>query len=239
MKRFESKSTESEWLSISDLMSVLMIVFLIISVFYMLQVKEDKVKIERIAIEYDEKQKALYTELYNEFKNDLENWNATIDSVKLSIRFLVPDDVQGGSPKIFFREGSSVISNYGRGVLNDFFPRFKEIIYSKEYRDEIEEIRIEGHTSSDWYGLSQNRAYYRNMKLSQDRTRNVLEYTLESVKNQDQKKWFREYLTSNGLSSSKIILDSLGNENFYASRRVEFRVKTKAEESILEIVRSQ
>ena len=82
MKRFESKSTESEWLSISDLMSVLMIVFLIISVFYMLQVKEDKNKIEEIAVEYDRTQKALYNELSNEFKNDLENWNASIDSEK-------------------------------------------------------------------------------------------------------------------------------------------------------------
>ncbi len=238
MKRFESKSSESEWLSISDLMSVLMIVFLIISVFYMLQVKDDKDRIEEIAITYREKQQDLYKELLNEFKDDLLEWNANIDSTKLSIQFLVPEDVKIGSPKIFFREGSSLISNYGRNVLDDFFPRFSAIIYSDNYRNDIEEIRIEGHTSSDWYGLSQNRAYYRNMKLSQDRTRNVLEYTLESVKNQDQKKWFREFLTSNGLSSSKVIKDSLGNENFYASRRVEFRVKTKAEEKILEIVNS-
>ena len=74
------------------------------------------------------------------------------------------------------------------------------------------------------------------MKLSQDRTRNVLEYTLESVKGRDEKNWFKEYLSSNGLSSSKLIQDSLGNENFLASRRVEFRIKTRAEQYILKIV---
>ena len=77
------------------------------------------------------------------------------------------------------------------------------------------------------------------MKLSQDRTRNVLEHTLESVDNLNEKKWLRSLLTSNGLSSSKLITDSLGNENYNASRRVEFRVKTKAEESIMQIVNTK
>jgi outer membrane protein OmpA-like peptidoglycan-associated protein len=239
MNRFGNKNSDSEWLPISDLMSVLMIVFIIISVFYMLQVKEDKDRIEEIADLYDNNQKQLYQDLYDEFKNDLELWNAEIIDTTLTIRFLVPDNVQDGSPKIFFSEGSSVISVYGKDVLSDFFPRFKNIIYGKNYRDKIDEVRIEGHTSSDWYGLSQNRAYYRNMKLSQDRTRNVLEHTLESVDNLNEKKWLRSLLTSNGLSSSKLITDSLGNENYNASRRVEFRVKTKAEESIMQIVNTK
>ena len=84
-----------------------MIVFLIISVFYMLQVKEDKVKIEQIAVEYDEKQKALYTELYNEFKNDLENWkpgrpeahqtsrDPMLTKTVIGAAFSSPDEVEG------------------------------------------------------------------------------------------------------------------------------------------------
>ncbi len=239
MNRFGNKSSDSEWLPISDLMSVLMIVFIIISVFYMLQVKEDKDRIETIADLYDKNQKQLYQDLYDEFKDDLELWNAEIIDSTLTIRFLVPDKVQSGSPKIFFSEGSSNISEYGKDVLDNFFPRFKNIIYGINYRGEIDEVRIEGHTSSDWYGLSQNRAYYRNMKLSQDRTRNVLEYTLESVDDLNEKNWLRSLVTSNGLSSSKLILDSLGNENYNASRRVEFRVKTKAEKSIMKIVNSK
>ena len=53
------------------------------------------------------------------------------------------------------------------------------------------------------------------------------------------KAWMREYLSANGLSSSKLILDSLKREDFIASRRVEFRVKTKAEDAILKIVNSK
>ena len=239
MSRFKNNNSDSEWLPISDLMSVLMIVFLIISVFYMLQVKEDKDRIEAIAKAYQDSQEDLYEDLNNEFKDDLKEWNAVIDSTKLSIRFLAPEKTQSGSPRIFFTAGGQNITKYGKNILDDFFPRFKNIIYSTKYRFKIEEIRIEGHTSSEWVGLNQNRAYYRNMKLSQDRTRNVLEYTLESVLDTSEKKWLREFLTSNGLSSSKLIEDSFGNENSISSRRVEFRVKTKAEESILKIIRPQ
>ena len=236
MDRFNSKSNENDWLPISDLMSVLMMVFIIISVFYMLQVKKDKDQIEEIAVTFDKLQKGLYQALDKEFKNDLESWNAEIDSTKLSIRFLVPEESNFGTPKIFFAPGSANITTYGKSVLEDFFPRFRKIIYSNTYRNSIEEIRIEGHTSSDWIGETFNNAYYRNMKLSQDRTRNVLRFTLESVDDKDEKVWLREYLSSNGLSSSKLILDSLGKENFIASRRVEFRIKTKAEDAILKIV---
>lgn len=236
MDHFKGKKTENEWLPISDLMSVLMMVFVMISVFYMLQVKEDKDQIEEIAVTYDRLQKDLFNELKKEFKKDLKKWNAEIDSTNLSIRFLVPEDFKTGTPKIFFDPGDATIKPYGRRILNDFFPRFRKIIYSEKYRPTIEEIRIEGHTSSDWAGVNKDRAYYKNMKLSQDRTRNVLEYTLESVKGRDEKNWFKEYLSSNGLSSSKLIQDSLGNENFLASRRVEFRIKTRAEQYILKIV---
>lgn len=236
MSRFNNKNTENEWLPISDLMSVLMMVFVIISVFYMLKVKEDKDQIEEIAIKFNKLQQNLYQDLSKEFSKDLKKWNAEIDSTNLSIRFLVPENFKLGTPKIFFAPGSAIIKPYGKNILDDFFPRFRKIIYSTKYRSTIDEIRIEGHTSSDWSGVNKNRAYYKNMKLSQDRTRNVLEYTLESVKDFDEKNWFKQFLTSNGLSSSRLIKDSLGKENFLASRRVEFRVKTKAEESILKII---
>ena len=41
------------------------------------------------------------------------------------------------------------------------------------------EIRIEGHTSSEWFDQSTgNEAYLNNMELSQNRARNVLDYIL-------------------------------------------------------------
>jgi len=237
--KFNNELDENEWLPISDLMSVLMMVFIIISVFYMLQVKRDKQKIEEIAVSYNKLQISLYNELKNEFSNDLLVWNAEIDSVKLSIKFLAPKNLNSTSPKIFFKPGSSKIEKFGTEILDDFFPRFLKIIYSEKYRGDIEEIRIEGHTSSEWLKttLNEDIAYFKNMKLSQDRTRNVLEHVLLKKTDPKEKKWLKKYLTSNGLSSSKLILNIDSTENRTASRRVEFRVKTNAEQSLIEIIK--
>jgi outer membrane protein OmpA-like peptidoglycan-associated protein len=98
-----------------------------------------------------------------------------------------------------------------------------------KYRANVQEVRIEGHTSSEWHGdMVGDEAYLRNMDLSQQRTRSVLAYilSLDSVKSQNE--WLKEHVTANGLSSSKLVV-KLGFEDKNASRRVEFRLVTNTE----------
>jgi outer membrane protein OmpA-like peptidoglycan-associated protein len=230
MKELNIKNDdESQWLPISDLMSVLMMVFLLIAVSYMLKVYQEKEKIEEVAIAYNKLQNELYEDISNEFSEDLKKWNAEIDKTSLSVRFKAPE--------ILFSMGSSNMKSEFKTILNDFFPRFTEILYSDKYKNEIEEIRIEGHTSSYWSEkTSTDKAYIFNMELSQNRTRNVLNYLL-SVENEASKnEWLKQNVTANGLSSSKLIYDSNGTENRELSRRVEFRVKTNAEKRIAKIL---
>jgi outer membrane protein OmpA-like peptidoglycan-associated protein len=230
MKELNIKNDdESQWLPISDLMSVLMMVFLLISVSYMLKVYQEKEKIEEVAITYNKLQNELYNDISEEFSEDLKKWNAEIDKISLSVRFKAPE--------ILFSIGSSNMKSEFKNILNDFFPRFIEILYSDKYKEEIEEIRIEGHTSSYWSEkTSTDKAYIFNMELSQNRTRNVLNYLL-SVENEASKnEWLKQNVTANGLSSSKLIYDSNGTENRELSRRVEFRVKTNAEKRIAKIL---
>ena len=40
--------------------------------------------------------------------------------------------------------------NLNLNILTDFFPRFTQILYDQKYRADIEEIRVEGHTSKYW-----------------------------------------------------------------------------------------
>jgi outer membrane protein OmpA-like peptidoglycan-associated protein len=77
------------------------------------------------------------------------------------------------------------------------------------------------------------------MGLSQARTRTVLQYVLTLPKIEDQEAWVRARLTANGLSSSKLIWqnDHL-TENQDASRRVEFKVRTNAEDRISDILKA-
>ena len=159
----------------------------------------------------------------------MEKWDAIIDKNSLSVRFKSPD--------ILFSVGSSNLKKKFKTILSDFFPRFIKILYNDKYRNDVEEIRIEGHTSKYWREQTpEDKAYIYNMKLSQDRTRNVLEYVLSKEKNLQLIKWIRENVTANGLSSSKLILDENGEQNRKLSRRVEFRIKTNAERRIAKIL---
>jgi outer membrane protein OmpA-like peptidoglycan-associated protein len=98
-------------------------------------------------------------------------------------------------------------------------------------------VRIEGHTSSVWNGVaSPDDAYFLNMELSQARTRSTLAYVLNLPADRDQVNWLRKFVTANGLSSSRLIMDSKGEEDVARSRRVEFRIRTDAETRLARIL---
>jgi len=74
------------------------------------------------------------------------------------------------------------------------------------------------------------------MELSQSRTRNVLEYIMKLEGVKEHKEWLIEHITANGMSYSRRYYDENGEEDFERSRRVEFRVKTNAEQVISDII---
>ena len=79
-------------------------------------------------------------------------------------------------------------------ILQDFFPRYVKIITSPKYKSSIQEIRIEGHTSSDWNGATgTDEAYFQNMQLSQDRTRTTLRFVLTLPDVYKDIDWLREF----------------------------------------------
>lgn len=231
----QEQDGESQWIPISDLMSVLMMVFLLIAISYMIKVSSDKERIEEVAVTYNKLQIQLYEDLMNEFEKDLEDWGAEIDRSTLSVKFTTksinPED-------ILFGQGSAYIEPLFKKRLLNFFPRFIQILSKEEYKDDIDEIRIEGHTSTEWTTkVTEQESYILNMKLSQDRTRNVLDFVLRNSSLESSLVgWTKDKLTANGLSSSKVIRDQGGTENKVSSRRVEFRVRTNAESRITKII---
>lgn len=216
------------WMSVSDLMAALMMVFLFISVALMQDATRERDKIKEVAETYQQTQQAIYLALYNEFKDDLERWGAEINRDDLSLNFT--------SPEVLFSRGSSKLSKQFQTILDDFFPRYLQVL--EQYKPDIQEIRIEGHTSSRWNnGSTVNEAYFNNMALSQSRTRTVLNYVVEldQLKGK-QADWVKSYVAAVGYSSSKLIKDAQGQEDAEKSRRVSFRVITNAEIQIRKIL---
>ena len=98
-------------------------------------------------------------------------------------------------------------------------------------RDEISEIRIEGHTSSEWEGQTAgDEKYINNAELSQKRSYQVLNYVYLLPAIEPHRKWLRPLFSAAGLSYSQPVLDKSGKVDEERSRRVEFHAKTRAEE---------
>jgi chemotaxis protein MotB len=238
------------WLgSVSDMMSGLMMIFLLIAVAFMLEVQSDKLKVEKerqdaerrastylkqgetirkIAATYSELQIGLYQDLLKEFRDDLPKWNATIEADN-TVRF--------NEPEVLFQVNESTLKDKFKVILTDFFPRYVGILTGPKYIDNIEEVRVEGHTSSEWENATSiTDRYLNNARLSQERALAVVQYAylLESTANQ--RDWLTKALRANGLSFARPILNDQGAEDQGRSRRVEFRVFTKTKEQILRII---
>ncbi len=229
---FGASSSDHEdgehWLTVSDLMAGLMMVFLFIAIAFMRHVTIERDKIKDVAVAYQQNQVAIFDALNTEFKDDLQAWDATIDNETLSFRF--------NSPDVLFENGKSQLKQKFKNILKSFIPRYLAILHA--YKDSIGEVRIEGHTSSEWNKATEpTAAYFLNMSLSQRRTKSVLEfaYLLPKV-SEDQKVWIKTSFAAVGLASSKLVLDSEDNEDAEKSRRVSFRVITNADIQIRKIV---
>lgn len=131
---------ETHWLSVSDLMAGLTMVFLFISIALMRDAFMERDKIKEIAVAYQENQVSIYNALNDEFKEDLKEWDAVIDEETLTFTFQ--------SPEVLFKTGEMELSQTYKTLLDDFFPRYLEAL--KPFQPSINEVRIEGHTSSVW-----------------------------------------------------------------------------------------
>lgn len=222
-----AESQEQHWLSVSDLMAGLMMVFLLIAVALMQHVNIERDRIKEVAVTYQETQVEIYEALVVTFAADLLRWDARIDKESLAFEFR--------SPEVLFPPARAEITPRFAEILTDFFPRYVAVL--GRFKDAIEEIRIEGHSSSEWDGATDELdAYFENMRLSQDRTRSVLEYVSRLPDIEPERAWVKQNFAAVGFSSSRAIFDVNGFENKERSRRVVFRVKSNAEIQIRSII---
>ena len=218
MKQLTKTENNPFSLSIGDLMAAVLFVVILLLAAAMLKLNEKQQKIDDVAEAYVNTNDSIVVALEQHFGDNLVDWGAELDPEKLSIRF---------TKKSMFDQDKSDIKPEFKNILNSFFPEYIKLL--SKYRDNIVEIRIEGHTSSEG-------DYFHNMSLSQDRSRKVLDHCYKLVSPEDQE-WMREKATANGLSYSHLIYEESGTEDVDRSRRVEFRVVTNSKEKLEEILR--
>lgn len=211
-----------------------MVVFMFIAIVFLyplIKAKEDaesdRARVRDIVVAFRDVEDRLAAMLEQEFREDMLRWNAEFDRQTLTIRFRAPE--------VLFAAGERQLTPVFRRLLSDFLPRYTAIL--RQFQRDIEEIRIEGHTSSEWSDtVTAVDAFFRNMALSQDRTRSVLEFWLAQSIDTEGQAWLKTTVTANGLSSSRLWLRPDGTEDRERSRRVEFRVATRARERVLRVI---
>jgi outer membrane protein OmpA-like peptidoglycan-associated protein len=223
------------WMSVSDLMTGLMVIFLFIAIAYIKRVQQN----QTVLTDYVETKNKLHDKLVKEFEGDTMKWQMAIGK-DLSMKF--------NNPTVLFAQGSSTLTPQFQEILDDFLPRYFNILLNDSLREKIQEIRIEGHTDPVPYPTLDADPYIANVILSQQRSLSVLRYfrSMPSFEKytEEEKNLLEFWFTSNGLSYGKA-LDSEGEYtikskepiDYQMSRRVEFRIVTSGDEVLENFVK--
>lgn len=216
------------WLSVSDLMTGLMVIFLFVAIAYISRVQKN----QTVLTDYVETKNELHSKLVHEFAGDTLKWQMAIGK-DLSMKFK--------EPTVLFATGSYELTPRFKQILDEFLPRYFDILLNDSLRSNIQEIRIEGHTDDVPIPRYDLDPYIANAMLSQQRALSVVRYfrSMPAFQNySDEQKHLLEYwFTANGLSYGKA-LDSNGEYtqkskqpiNKDLSRRVEFRIVTSSDD---------
>ena len=220
------------WRLKSDLFANLFLLFLLLFAISSREQEQAINKLEQTSEEikditnsWSNDQEIIYNLLYEEFKSDLPRWDAEITR-DLVTKFKEPD--------VLFDDGSSNVNDEFKIILNEFWPRYIDIV--DQNKDKIKIVQIEGHTSNTWGGCNKECAYFKNMRLSQERTLNTLEYCY-SLDNKGLEQLIIDKVVNVGLSFSRpIFIDKKYSESL--SRRVEFKIVVNSE-SYIDDIRSR
>jgi len=216
--RNRRRTETNYWMSYSDLMSALLMVFTLLLAIVILDYRDDLSEKQRQIEEVTNVKNDIIAALTDEFKDS--NVKIEVDEQTGAIRF-------PGS--ILYEFGSYKISDSGEKFLEQFVPKYFGIILQDRFKDEISNIIIEGHTDNEG-------TYLYNLSLSQNRAFSVVETVYgEGFPNFKEKDLSKEFITSNGRSFTVPLTNEQGVYDPEKSRRVEFLFRLKEDERIQEI----
>ena len=249
----------SYWLSYSDMMAALLLIFVLIISFTMMQAKkryeekeselaeqQSKLIEQQLEAENQKEQMKEQQDLLERQQQLLEEQQVQLDQIigvrtdlvsALKVEFEDSDlsvkvDPQTGAitfdSSVLFDYNESTLKPSGRVFLEQFLPRYFNVLRDPKFKEYVAEVIVEGHTDT-------NGGYIYNLSLSQDRALSVASFflkdesdTLAGLDLDD----MRSMVTANGRSYSDPILNPDGSVNMEASRRVEFKFRLKDEEMI-------
>ena len=198
------------WVTMSDLMLGLAIIFITLFVLAMTGFNQKSVQQQRVKMEVAKKIESELQKQHIDAKVDRMTGDLKIPSSAL------------------FEVNSFILKPEGKQFLDKLTPIYVNTIFSsKKLVDNIDSIIIVGHTDSQAFaGLTNiNDQFVYNMDLSTKRANSVAAYMLEGKYKPEYNEGFRHMITVEGRSFNDLILDDQGKEYMAKSRRVEIKLK--------------
>jgi len=226
-KKNKAKNEQSYWQSYSDMMAALLLMFILIMSFVLVQSHKTFEEKQQQIVEQQQEIEALIgvkADIIMALSDAFKDSNLRIEIDKKTGAITLDSSV-------LYEFNSAKLSIDGQKFLKDFLPLYISVIMREEYRPYVSEIIIEGHT--DPVG-----EYMYNLDLSQRRAFSVAEYCLDTKYNilkEEQVQELRKVMTANGKSYSDPVYDGQGNIDDEKSRRVEIKFRLQDEETITKL----
>ena len=218
----EPRREPNFWISYSDLMAAMLMVFALLLIVAMVHFAElNRRKQQRLNQQEDrlksfrELQQLLITDL----QDALDDESVTIDPETGALRI--------GSA-VLFGEDEAELRPEGKERLDRIFDDYIRIVLDQRFREAVKQIEIEGHTNS-------RGDYLYNLELSQRRAYNVMRELLDRA-GQD-RTVLERLVVAGGRSFAVPVLDGRGVEDMARSRRIEIKFRLKEAELFSEIYR--
>lgn len=199
------------WITMTDLMTGLVLVFVVM--FFYTYLNSHQGKFAEILAQ-ENATKALQEALV---KQDI---NAVVDPISGVVKI---SDLE------LFELSSYKLSEKGKKYLDKFSPTYFDSIFSDKYMlANLDKIIIQGHTDSQTFAgkYSADEQYMKNMELSLNRAFEVANYMTSTSYNKANGERLRKMIIVEGASFADPVLVN-GKEDFAKSRRVELKLVMK------------
>lgn len=214
--RFRNKSGYQNeenifWITMTDLMLGLVLVFMILFFYSSTSSYFEKVREQTITGNIN-------TQLSEKLKE--QNVDASVDLFSGVVNI---SDLE------LFELNSWELSPKGRAYLQKFVPIYVNTIFANEdYKGKITGLVIQGHTDSQTFAgiATPEEQYMKNMELSLKRAYSVASYFRHTSYDKKYSNDLEKIMLVEGCSYSKPVLDQNGKEDFSKSRRVELKLIT-------------
>jgi outer membrane protein OmpA-like peptidoglycan-associated protein len=206
----ESNSSDHLNSSLTDLMTSLMVIFILLLLVFVHRTAGKDAAVTDVLL------KKLRQDLTPQGFNDKTIRPDPRD--RNAILVIVPDRLMN------FETGKSTLRPEGEQFLKSYIPRIADCLCSEQFRSSIESIVVEGHTDTHPYvGHTVAESQNLNLKLSQDRSMEVVKNALADLDGMETKRGcFLEKLSATGRGEQE--QEATPDE----SRRVILKIRVKA-----------